>query len=84
MLVGPGQMPGLRAAERRGARRIARYVTNLDEWATRRLSLGRTGPIPEGFVAIIIGTGSTLLAAVDRSPALGAGRRAPRPRDRGA
>lgn len=65
MLVGPGQMPvfGQLSDEERDA--IAEYVVALDRVDDPGgLSLGRTGPIPEGFVAIVIGIGATLLAAL--------------------
>lgn len=65
MLVGPGQMPVFEQLTDDERDAIATYVTNLDTVADPGgLSLGRTGPIPEGFVAIIIGTGATLLAAL--------------------
>ncbi|MEX2660007.1 MAG: c-type cytochrome [Acidimicrobiales bacterium] len=65
MIVGPGQMPvfGRLSDEERDS--IARYVLALQEIEDPGgLSLGRVGPIPEGFVALIIGTGATLLAAL--------------------
>ena len=65
MLVGPGQMPVFEqlSAEERDS--IARYVVALQEVDDPGgLSLGRVGPIPEGFVAIVIGTGACLLAAL--------------------
>jgi ubiquinol-cytochrome c reductase cytochrome c subunit len=44
---------------------IARYVVELqDVDDPGGLALGRIGPIPEGFVAIVVGTGATLLAAL--------------------
>ena len=65
MLVGPGQMPVFEQLSDEERDAIARYVVHLDEVGDPGgLSLGRTGPIPEGFVAIIIGTGATLLAAL--------------------
>lgn len=65
MLVGPGQMPvfGQLSDEERDS--IAEYVVDLEGVDDPGgLSLGRTGPIPEGFVAIVIGIGATLLAAL--------------------
>ena len=65
MLVGPGQMPVFEQLSDEERDAIAKYVTALgDVDDPGGLSLGRTGPIPEGFVAIIIGTGATLLAAL--------------------
>ena len=65
MLIGPGQMPVFEqlGPEERDA--IALYVLALQEVEDPGgLSLGRVGPIPEGFVAIVIGTGACLLAAL--------------------
>lgn len=65
MLVGPGQMPVFDRLSDEQRDSIARYVLALQEIEDPGgLSLGRVGPIPEGFVALIIGTGATLLAAL--------------------
>jgi ubiquinol-cytochrome c reductase cytochrome c subunit len=65
MLIGPGQMPVFEQLSPGDRDAIARYVLALDEVPDPGgLSLGRVGPIPEGFVAIIIGTGATLLVAL--------------------
>lgn len=67
MRVGPGQMPVF-SEESFGdeeASAIARYVQYLREPDDEGgLSLGRIGPVPEGFVAIVLGTGACLLAAL--------------------
>ena len=65
MLIGPGQMPVFEQLSATDRVSIARYVDALqDVEDPGGLSLGRVGPIPEGFVAIVIGTGATLLAAL--------------------
>jgi ubiquinol-cytochrome c reductase cytochrome c subunit len=65
MLVGPGQMPVFEQLTPEERDDIARYVVALQEVEDPGgLSLGRIGPIPEGFVAIVIGTGACLLAAL--------------------
>jgi len=65
MIIGPGQMPVFEQLDDDERDAIARYVVALREVDDPGgLSLGRIGPIPEGFVAIIIGTGATLLAAL--------------------
>jgi ubiquinol-cytochrome c reductase cytochrome c subunit len=44
---------------------VASYVQDLrDPEDPGGASLGRIGPVPEGFVAIAIGTGACLLAAL--------------------
>ncbi len=65
MLIGPGQMPVFEQLTDEERASIARYVLELQQVDDPGgLSLGRVGPIPEGFVAIVIGTGATLLAAL--------------------
>lgn len=66
MLIGPGQMPtfGTGVFTEEEMNGIVAYVRRLrDIGDPGGLSLGRVGPIPEGFVAIVIGTGATMLAA---------------------
>lgn len=64
MLVGPGQMPVFERLDADQRDAIARYVVALQRVEDPGgLSLGRVGPIPEGFVAIVVGAGATLLAA---------------------
>lgn len=66
MLVGPGQMPvfGPPSYSEEQLNSIVAYVETLQELDDPGgFSLGRVGPIPEGFVAVIIGTGATVLAA---------------------
>lgn len=66
MRIGPGQMPvfGEESFSDEEASAIARYVQYLRAPEDRGgLSLGRIGPVPEGFVAIVVGTGLCLLAA---------------------
>lgn len=66
MLIGPGQMPVFDppAYDEEELNSIVAYVETLQELGDPGgFSLGRVGPIPEGFVAIIIGTGATVLAA---------------------
>lgn len=64
--IGPGQMPGFtpESLTDQEVDDIVRYVQFLQDGEDPGgLSLGRVGPIPEGFVAILIGLGATLLAA---------------------
>ena len=66
MLIGPGQMPvfGRAAFSEEELNSIVAYVETLQELGDPGgFSLGRVGPIPEGFVAVIIGTGAAVLAA---------------------
>ncbi|MGI9120351.1 MAG: cytochrome bc1 complex diheme cytochrome c subunit [Acidimicrobiales bacterium] len=66
MLVGPGQMPifGQGSFTEEEYNSIVRYVERLqDQGDPGGLALGRSGPIPEGFVAIVIGAGAVVLAA---------------------
>ncbi len=65
MLVGPGQMPTFAGEfSEEQINSIVAYVEELQRpHDPGGLSLGRVGPIPEGFVAIVIGTGATMLAA---------------------
>lgn len=64
--VGPGQMPGFarEVLTDKEVDDIVSYVQYLRAPGDPGgFSLGRVGPIPEGFVAIIIGLGATVLAA---------------------
>jgi ubiquinol-cytochrome c reductase cytochrome c subunit len=64
--VGPGQMPRFTAEvlSDEEVDSIVRYVQFLQTVEDPGgFALGRVGPIPEGFVAIVIGLGATLLAA---------------------
>ena len=66
MRIGPGQMPvfGPERFSDEEVDEIVRYVQFLQEVGDPGgFALGRVGPIPEGFVAIVIGLGATLLAA---------------------
>lgn len=66
MRIGPGQMPvfGPETFTDEEVDEIVRYVRFLQEVGDPGgVALGRTGPIPEGFVAIVIGLGATMLAA---------------------
>ncbi|MDP9020499.1 MAG: c-type cytochrome [Actinomycetota bacterium] len=66
MRIGPGQMPvfGPERFSDEEVDEIARYVLFLQEVGDPGgVALGRVGPIPEGFVAIVIGLGATMLAA---------------------
>lgn len=66
MRMGPGQMPvfGPERFSDEEVDEIVRYVQFLQEVGDPGgFALGRIGPIPEGFVAIVIGLGATLLAA---------------------
>ena len=75
--VGPGQMPvfGPETLSDDDLNDLVRYVEYLDDPADPGgIPIGRTGPIPEGFVAWLVGMGA-LLALVawigTRSPARG-------------
>jgi hypothetical protein len=65
MLIGPGQMPVFEQLSATDRVSIARYV---DACRTSRIRVGcrwaGSGPSRKGFVAIVIGTGATLLAAL--------------------
>ena len=66
MLIGPGQMPvfGPSAYDEEELNSIVAYVETLQELGDPGgFSLGRVGPIPEGFVAVVVGTGGAVLAA---------------------
>ena len=65
MLIGPGQMPSFGTVfSEEQMNDIVAYVDALQDLEDPGgLSLGRVGPIPEGFVAIVVGTGATMLAA---------------------
>lgn len=63
--IGPGQMPSFRNFTDHEVDSIARYVMHLQDLESPGgLSLGRVGPIPEGFVAIIVGLGSLVALTV--------------------
>lgn len=64
--IGPGAMPVFNeeTIDREELDSIVRYVEYLQDPRDRGgLSLGRVGPVPEGFVAWVVGLGSLLLAA---------------------
>jgi ubiquinol-cytochrome c reductase cytochrome c subunit len=64
--VGPGAMPvfNQQTIDQEELDSIVRYVEYLKDPRDRGgLSLGRVGPVPEGFVAWIVGLGALLLAA---------------------
>lgn len=64
--IGPGQMPRFTSEVLTSEEvdSIVRYVQFLQTVGDPGgFALGRVGPIPEGFVAIVIGLGATLLAA---------------------
>jgi ubiquinol-cytochrome c reductase cytochrome c subunit len=66
MRVGPGQMPvfGPEAFDDHEVNAIAAYVDYLaDPVDPGGFSLGRVGPVTEGFVAIVLAGGATLVAA---------------------
>lgn len=66
MRIAPGQMPrfGPETYSDEEVDAIVRYVQFLQDFGDPGgFALGRVGPIPEGFVAIVIGLGATLLAA---------------------
>lgn len=65
--VGPGQMPGYDSSVFDSAEldSLVRYVQYLDQPADPGgASLGRVGPIPEGFVTWVIGLGALIAAIV--------------------
>jgi ubiquinol-cytochrome c reductase cytochrome c subunit len=64
MIIGPGQMPVFspEAFSEEELNSIVRYVETLQGLGDPGgFSLGRIGPIPEGFVALVIGTGGMML-----------------------
>lgn len=64
MRIGPGSMPvfGPETLDEHQVASVVRYVTYLQDPADPGgLSLGRLGPIPEGFVAWIVGLGLMLV-----------------------
>ena len=64
--VGPGAMPVFneQTVDQGELDSIVRYVEYLKDPRDRGgLSLGRVGPVPEGFVAWVVGLGALLLAA---------------------
>ncbi|MGI8661908.1 MAG: cytochrome bc1 complex diheme cytochrome c subunit [Acidimicrobiales bacterium] len=75
MRTGPGQMPvfGEETFGRDDLDSVARYVQFLRSPDDRGgVPIGRTGPVPEGFVALTFGIGALLAAVVwigTRSPA---------------
>ena len=67
MRIGPGQMPvfGEEVFDDEEVASIVRYARYLDEPATPGgAPLGGAGPIPEGFVAWVLGIGALLLATL--------------------
>ncbi len=65
MIIGPGQMPMFSpdAFSEEELNSMVRYVETLQNLGDPGgFSLGRVGPIPEGFVAVVIGTGGMMLA----------------------
>ncbi|CAN5771532.1 hypothetical protein BH20ACT1_BH20ACT1_08390 [soil metagenome] len=65
MIIGPGLMPvfSSEAFTEEEWNGMVRYVETLQNLGDPGgFSLGRVGPIPEGFVAIVIGTGGMMLA----------------------
>ena len=65
--IGPGQMPVFGPDQLSGddLDAIVRYVSFLKEGEDPGgFSLGRVGPIPEGFVAVAVGLGATTLGAL--------------------
>ncbi|MBW3611664.1 MAG: c-type cytochrome [Actinobacteria bacterium] len=66
MLIGPGLMPvfGPETFSEEELNSMVRYVEALQDVPDPGgFALGRVGPMPEGFVAVIIGTGAVTLAA---------------------
>lgn len=66
MRIGPGQMPAFdsEAFTDEQVDEVVRYVEFLNQVGDPGgFALGRIGPIPEGFVAILIGLGATMAAA---------------------
>ena len=62
MLTGPGSMPVF-GFDQHEVDSIARYIAYLQEGkAPGGIPLGGAGPVPEGFVAVVIGAGAMLLA----------------------
>ena len=67
MRVGPGQMPvfGPEVVEQRELNAIVRYAAGLGDLPSPGgVDLGGVGPIPEGFVAWIVGMGGVILATL--------------------
>lgn len=63
--IGPGQMPQFDRFSDGEVDSIIAYIQFLQrEESPGGFSLGRVGPIPEGFVAIVVGTGGLVLFAV--------------------
>ncbi len=65
MRLGPGQMPVFDYFTDHEVNSIIRYIEDLqEEDSPGGFSLGRIGPIPEGFVAIVAGLGALVLLSV--------------------
>jgi ubiquinol-cytochrome c reductase cytochrome c subunit len=67
MRIGPGQMPVFdpETIDDRSATDIAAYVQYLrDPEDPGGLSLGRVGPVTEGFVALVVGLGGAVLISI--------------------
>jgi len=63
--LGPGQMPVFDRFSDEEVDSLIAYITELqDQDSPGGFSLGRVGPIPEGFVAVVVGTGALVLVAV--------------------
>jgi ubiquinol-cytochrome c reductase cytochrome c subunit len=63
--LGPGQMPVFDYFTEEEVDSLLAYVLELqDEDSPGGLSLGRIGPIPEGFVALVVGLGGLVLLTV--------------------
>jgi ubiquinol-cytochrome c reductase cytochrome c subunit len=63
--LGPGQMPVFDYFSEDEVNSLIAYIRDLQETdSPGGFSLGRIGPIPEGFVAIVPGLGLIMLFAV--------------------
>jgi len=63
--LGPGQMPVFDYFSEDEVNSLIAYIRDLQESdSPGGFSLGRIGPIPEGFVAIVVGLGAIVLFAV--------------------
>ncbi|MBA2624958.1 MAG: c-type cytochrome [Acidimicrobiia bacterium] len=63
--LGPGQMPVFDRLSDDEVDSLIAYIRELqDQDSPGGFSLGRVGPIPEGFVAIVVGTGALLLVTL--------------------
>jgi ubiquinol-cytochrome c reductase cytochrome c subunit len=63
--LGPGEMPVFDYFTEDEVNSLIRYILDLQEGdSPGGFSLGRIGPIPEGFVAIVVGLGALILLAM--------------------